>query len=387
MMYVYRYRSPGLLSQKELIYDEWYFASRDELNDPIDMQSKFEFPANSKNIWLRVIKSLWRNETWAEIAANYFDSICPISVEQLLEEYDKHFEEVVERTFKGCEISLFDVQKIEESKKHLKAMLSLYEPSAGYSVSLSKCNNEMLMWSHYAARHSGYCLIYRPIDGYLNQCPDRTKDTLLVSEGHASTVGNRFKLNEVEYENQLEAIDAFCLLPACDTGYKFETEEDRINFHTKVKDQLLTKNECWSSEQEVRLLLPQPSKFISGESSFTNFQRLFYYDFSQVVGIIFGARMTEQEKLAIKEVVNAKLKKRFRDLGSSSTKKYVFDFLYQQAEICSSTRDVKIIDQELISMGEKLKTDTEYYQKQLKAWKEFKGITFESGQYAYGAIP
>lgn len=386
-MYVYRYRSPGLLSQKELIYDEWYFASREELNDPIDMQSKFEFPANSKNIWLRVIKSLWRNETWAEIAANYFDSICPISVEQLLEEYDKYFEKVVERIFKGCEVSLFDLQKIEELKKQLKAMLSLHEPSAGYSVSLSKCNNEMLMWSHYAARHSGYCLIYRPIDGYLNQCPDRTKDTLLVSEGHASTVGNRFKLNKIEYANQLEAIDAFCLLPVCDTEYKFETDEDRINFHTKVKDQLLTKNECWSSEQEVRLLLPQPSKFVSGESSFTNFQRLFYYDFSQVVGIIFGARMAEQEKLAIKEVINAKLKKRFQDLESGSTKEYVFDFLYQQAEICSSTRDVKIIDQELISMGEELRNDTAYYQKQLKAWKEFKGRTFESGRYAYGAIP
>lgn len=386
-MYVYRYRSPGLLSQKGLIYDEWYFASREELNDPIDMQSKFEFPANSKCTWVRVIQSLWQNEAWAEIAASYFNSICPISVEQLLEEYEHHSVKVVENIFKSCEINLVDLQQLGDLQKQFKAMLSLYAPSAGYSVSLSTCNNEMLMWSHYAASHSGYCLIYRPIDGYLYQCSSRTKDSLSVSNGHKILIGNKFKVKAIEYENQLEAIDAFCLLPADNTGYKFKTEEDRLGFHAKIQNQLLTKNECWAYEQEARLLLPQPSKFISGESSLTNFQRLFNYDFNQVVGIIFGARMKEHEKLAIKEIINAKLEKRFRDLGGNSTKTHVFDFLYQQAEICSSSRVVKITDQELISMGTQLEVGTEYYERQLIAWKEFKGITVESGRYSYDAIP
>lgn len=386
-MHVYRYRSPGLLSQKGLIYDEWYFASRDELNDPVDMQLKFEFPANSKSIWKRVIKSLWSNETWEEIAASYFDSICPISSEQLLEEYEYHSAKVLESIFKSRVFSLTDLQQMIESQKQLKDMLSLYAPSAGYSVSLSTCNNEMLMWSHYASSHSGYCLIYRPIDGYLHQCPNRTKDSLSVNKGHMSTVSNRFKVKTIEYDNQLESIDAFYLLPANNTGYNFETEEERLVFHEKIQNQLLTKNECWAYEQETRLLLPQASKFISGEYSYTNFQRLFHYDFNQVVGIIFGARIKDHEKIAIKEIINGKLEKRFHDLGSNSTKTYVFDFLYQQAEICSSSRVVKIIDQELISMGTQLKVGTEYYERQLKAWKEFKGITLESGKYSYDAIP
>lgn len=386
-MYVYRYRSPGLLSQKGLIYDEWYFASREELNDPIDMQSKFEFPENSKSTWFGVIKSLWQNEEWSELAAIYFNSICPISVEQLLEEYDQHSVKVVEIIFENCEINLADFQKIGELKKQLKALLSLYAPSAGYSVSLSTCNNEMLMWSHYAASHTGYCLIYRPIDGYLYQCPSRTKDSLSVSKGHASLIDNKFKVKAIEYENQLEAIDAFCLLPSDNTGYKFETEEEHLGFHTKIQSQLLTKNKCWAYEQEARLLLPQPSNHISDESSFTSYQRLFHYDFSQVVGIIFGARMREHEKLAIKEIIDEKLEKRFRDLGGESTKKYIFDFLYQQAEICSSSRVVRITDQDLISMGTQLKVGNKYYEKQLKAWKEFKGVTVEAGRYGYDAIP
>lgn len=386
-MHVYRYRSPGLLSQKGLIYDEWYFASREELNDPIDMQSKFEFPKDSKSTWFRVIESLWQNEVWSELAARYFNSICPISVEQLLEEYDQHSVKVAESIFKNSVINMADLQKFGELQKQLKALLSLYAPSAGYSVSLSTCNNEMLMWSHYASSHTGYCLIYRPINGYLYQCPNREKDSVSISKGHTSLIGNKFKVEAIEYDNQLEAIDAFYLLPSYNTGYKFETEDERLGFHAKIQSQLLTKNKCWAYEKEARLMLPQPNKYISGESSLTNFQRLFHYDFSQVVGIIFGARMKENEKLAIKEIINAKLEKRFRDLGDKSTKTHVFDFLYQQAEICSSSRVVRISDQGLISMGTHLTIGSEYYERQLKAWKEFKGVTVKAGRYSYDTTP
>lgn len=386
-MYIYRYRAPGLLSQKGLIYDEWYFASREELNDPIDMQSKFEFAANSKSMWLRVINSLWQNEPWSEVAASYFDSICPISYEKLIEEYDSHSVKVVEGIFQNHDINLSDLQKVGELLKKLKALLSLYAPSAGYSVSLSTCNNEMLMWSHYAASHTGYCLIYRPINGFLYQCPNRIKDSLSVSQGHRCSIGNKFRVETIEYENELNAIDAFSLLPTYNTGYQFENEEERLDFHSKIKNQLLTKNECWAYEKEARLLLPQPSKYISGKSTYSNYQRLFYYDFNQVVGVIFGARMREYEKLAIKEIINEKLQKRVRDLGKTSTKTHVFGFLYQQAEICSSSRVVKIKDQELISMGTQLKVGSEYYERQLKSWKECKGITVESGIYSYDEIP
>ncbi len=384
-MHVYRYRSPGLLSQKELIYDEWYFASREELNDPIDMQSRYEFPKDSRDTWFRIIKSLWQNEVWSELAASYFNSICPITVEHLLGEYDQHSLKVAEIILKNSLINMADLQKIIELQQQLKGLLSLYAPSAGYSVSLSTCNNEMLMWSHYAASHTGYCLIYRPIDGYLHQCPNRNKDSLSIREGHVSTITNKFKVEEIKYENQIEAIDAFFLLPTRHTGYKFEIEEERIGFHEKVHMQLLTKNECWAYEKEARLLLPQPDKYISGESSLTNFQRLFHYDFSQVVGIIFGARMKEHEKLAIKEIINIKLMKQLHALGGKSATAHIFDFLYQQAEICSSSRAVRIHDQELISMGDRLDVGSEYYERQLKAWKEFKGRT--AGRYSYDKIP
>jgi hypothetical protein len=209
---------------------------------------------------------------------------------------------------------------------------------------------------------------------------------LSVSKGHKSVIGDKFKVEKIEYNNKLESIDAFSLLPSYNTGYEFDSEEDRLNFHSKVQRQLLTKNECWSYEKESRLLLPQPSKWISGQSTLSSYKRLFHYDFRQVVGVVFGALMNEHEKSSIKELLNEKLCERFKNCNESK-KSYVFDFLYQQAEICSSSRGVKIIDQELMSMGTFLETGSEYYNRQLKNWKEFKGITLESGKFSYDEIP
>lgn len=111
-MHVYRYRSPGILSQKGLFYDEWYFASREELNDPIDMQSKFEFPGDSKDTWLKTIRALWENDPRADIAATYLSSICPISYEELIKQYDFHAKKIIENIFKFHDFTLLISKKL-----------------------------------------------------------------------------------------------------------------------------------------------------------------------------------------------------------------------------------------------------------------------------------
>ncbi|WP_394242798.1 DUF2971 domain-containing protein [Halopseudomonas laoshanensis] len=351
------------------------------------MQSKFEFPGDSKDTWLRIIRALWRNDQRSEVAASYLSGICPVSYDELIEKYDQHATNIIGKICKAHGFSLPDLQEVNYFISQLKGMLNLYSPNAGYSISLSASNSEMLMWSHYASSHTGYCLIFRPLDGFLHQCPQRTKDSLSVSQDHKSSIGTKFKLEVINYENELESIDAFSLLPSYHTGYELESEEDHLSYHKTVQKQLLTKNKCWGYEEEVRILLPQPSRWISGQSAYSKHQRLFHYDFNQVVGIIFGARMREDEKLAIKEIMNEKLQERVKFSGGDDRKKHIFDFLYQQAEICSSSRGMKIADKTLVSMGTMLEPGTPYYERQLTNWKAFKGITVESGQYSYDAIP
>jgi len=385
-MYTYRYRPSNLLSQKGLLYDEWYFASREELNDPIDMQSKFEFGDNSRDTWHRILSSIWENKEHIQLTAQYFADLTPISYEQLLQDLDTHALNLIKLIFKNQKFNSIEFESLTRSFNNLRGLLELYEPSAGYSVSLSKTNNEMLMWSHYAGSHTGFCLIYRPIEGYLHQCPQRTKESLQVSEGHTSVIGKKFKVEDIHYENQLNPIDALKLLPTSKTGFTFNNEEDRLEHHSHIRKQILTKNTCWEYEKECRLILPQPNKWISGHSSFNSFQRLFYYDFSQVTGIIFGARMSTSDEEILKIIINAKLKNRYSNIGASEEKKYIFDFVFQKAKICTSSRNLKIVDLELNTMGTTINPGSDYYNNRLEKWRNFEGMSIQSGQFGYDPI-
>lgn len=386
-MHVYRYRSPGLLSQKGLLYDEWYFASKDELNDPIDMQSKFEFPDDSDETWHRMTSTIWENTEQAKTISTYFARLGPVPYEQLLKSFDEHKNKIIRTTFKDKSITMEEFIAFRDKLDKLHSLLVQYAPSSGYSVSLSKSHTDMVMWSHYASSHQGYSLIYRPIEGRLHQCPNRKKESLIVSRAHTSVVATGFEVKDIHYEDQLDAINAFTLLPGYYTGYEEFPEPDRLNYHSNVQGQLLTKNKCWEYEQECRLLLPQPKKYISGVSDYNSLQRLFHYDFSQVVGIIFGARMSEHEKKTIREIVNHKLDNHYSNLGASQNKTYAFDFLFQEADICTYSRAVKIIDQELVHMGTTHEPGTEFYERQLAKWRKFEGITIESGSYKNIPIP
>lgn len=228
-MHVYRYRSSNLLSHKGLLYDEWYFASKEELNDPIDMQSKFEFTSN----WMRVLTRLWTNEQDTKIAAAYLTKLNPISYEQLISDFDIHKKHITELVFNERSVSFAELTRLENSLVQLLALLNLYAPSSGYSVSLSRTNSDMLMWSHYAASHTGFCLVYRPINGCLNQCPIRKKDSLAVTNHHFSAVSTSFKVEDVNYEDQLNPIDAYSLLPVVYTGYSLNSESLRLEHHKK----------------------------------------------------------------------------------------------------------------------------------------------------------
>lgn len=197
----------------------------------------------------------------------------------------------------------------------------------------------------------------------------------------------RFKVESVDYNNQIKEIDAFRLFPSIYTDYSFDKEEDRLKHYADVSTQLLTKNEYWDYECESRLIFPQPSKGTSGESFFTPYQRLFYYDFRQVVGIIFGARISRQERNNIKNIIESKLSSRYSNISVKPDKDYIFYFLYQEAEICSSSRQVNIIDLELVSMGSTLDVGSDYYRRQLEKWKKYQGIVMESRKYSYEKIP
>lgn len=383
-MHVYRYRSPSLLSQKGLLYDEWYFASKEELNDPVDLQSKYEFSGKG---WKTLINRLWGENIFANQVAWYFSSLGPISYDEIVSYFGKHKSALDSLFLESTEAwKLSDVKIYKSCLDALEVLLKSYEPGGGYSISFSRNNSNMLMWSHYAGSHSGFCLIYRTIDGKLYQCPDRKKDSLTVAEGHHASISPGFTIKDVNYSNAVNPLDAFRLLPSGYGGEKFNSEDERLDWHKSATQQLLTKNVCWEYEEECRMLLLQPKKFVSGVNEYSSLQRLFHYDFDQLVGVIFGARMSSKDKAVIRDIIDMKRSSRYRKLGPEG-KRVSFDFLYQQAEICQYSRDVKIVDHELYMFGTLVHKGTKQYIDRLEKWRKGHGITIENGEFSYGPIP
>ncbi len=368
------------------MYDEMFFASTEELNDPIDMQTKFIFPDASKELWERILFKLWNDRKYANIGSFYFLEICPISYEKIILNFRYHSKKLLERFVSDQSLDYKTIQYLLLLLKKLEDFFDLYMPRSGYSVSFSKTCDDMLMWSHYAKSHTGFCIIFRPINNAIYQCSMRKKDSIAVTEGHNTSIGESFPIQDINYNNDLNEIDAFLLFPVPYTGHHFENEEERLKYHKSAQKQLLTKTKAWDYEKECRLLLSQPYKWIAGKGSLNSHQRLFHYDFTQVVGVIFGHRMSSNDKKAIKNILIEKLQRRFESLSNSSKEHFVFDFLFQQAEISPSSRSIIIKDLELFSMGTIFEPGTDYHHKQINKWCHGEGIRFKSGQLSHEPI-
>lgn len=88
-MLYYRYRSGSELSIKELIYDELYFASREECNDPYEGKTFATF-SKDKDLWSNLINEALKShkieldESLKEKVIEYFLSKSPMPIENIL---------------------------------------------------------------------------------------------------------------------------------------------------------------------------------------------------------------------------------------------------------------------------------------------------------------
>ena len=155
------------MSQKGVLYDEMYFASTDELNDPVDMKSYFVFPADSEENWVKVLTVVWGDNCESmnyRLVAKYLSSLCPMDYFEFLDKKKYVSEYVFKICINSGSLNILSPGQIYQLINKFLSFIDLYQPNTGYSVSLSKNNDETLMWSHYASSHRGFCLIFKAID-------------------------------------------------------------------------------------------------------------------------------------------------------------------------------------------------------------------------------
>ncbi len=115
----------------------------------------------------------------------------------------------------------------------------------------------VMMWSHYADGHRGFCLEF---------------DTSLLPFTKAM---------EVRYSDSVPSINPIDVLVEDD----IDADDNEL-----LRAFVLTKAQCWSYEREWRLMHMEPSK-------------LFTYDYRALTGVYFGAAMPHEHKEIISLVL------------------------------------------------------------------------------------
>jgi len=377
-MLYYRYRPCGELSLKELRYNEMYFSSAAESNDPYDGKVFLSYKFD-KDKWKRLLESAWKGVSDSD---TLLALVNPLS--EHLEKYcPTTFEETISYDYRSVLLTMN--QDLAPSEAYyldllIKQFVDIYRPGGGYSVSFSKTNSNTLMWSHYASKHKGFCLIFKAIDGFLFQDKEHQKNSISrkTSKGIIAPLSSfglpeRFYFQDIEYCSNIETIDASRFMPCYVFGKDVTDTEERIKFANENDRKCLEKHECWQYEEESRLLLDEPTAWLfGGHYEYTQEERLLHYQPTQLVGIILGALMELKIKKRIREIISGIRERIARTLKIGT----LFDFVLFEASISDKYRDVEITPKEIYELSKViLKEDSQFVLK-LKNWEEGWALVF-----------
>lgn len=231
----YKYGSWDNPFQKRILTEsEIYFASANQFNDPFDSSLPFVYSKNEltdENILAKLIATSSKKH---------------LSQAELIEEAK---EKMKTTDFREKQ---FWNDAHDRLKDYLISTFGIF--------SMTKKNSDILMWSHYANSHKGFCI------GISKDAIELTTLTQLKNVVYANTFPKR---------------------------PMFISESDANKYILKL---ITTKSEHWKYENEVRLISFRPRYALTMPNEF-------------VREIIFGVSMNEEDKKEIIELRNIKYPK------------------------------------------------------------------------------
>ena len=178
------------------------------------------------------------------------------------------------------------------------------------STSFTKDFSNPFLWSAYADKHAGVCLIFD------KAAIQRLSEEISQREGH----GYDLKLSDVSYRTTKPEVEFFARLPMLtvaeyerlhmrDGQSSTKRISDGFNDYLQEKwdfttQNLLTKQRYWEPEQEIRLY---SITSLTPTGYFTNpGTRTIQYPIAALKGIIFGLNTSRADRDAIREIMAAK---------------------------------------------------------------------------------
>jgi len=296
--FIYRFRPYSTIAIKELMYGEMYFSYNDELNDPFDHKKNLIIEKDGECVIKYLIFSALKGVKDIDLREIDLEALLGILCKDIIykkinildiknDRYIKMFEENYNKT-------KLPKDDRAEFLDNLKNVIDNMIPYGIKTVSFSKQYNNPLMWSLYAGRHRGYCLIFKPFRNaiYLKRRTDKKYQKYLIQKVHYS---EEVDVNLSDMFNEEGKIDSARI--------------DKYYFRSLIEKCILTKHPSWKNEEEYRIFGEFSISFSSDKRkniSESGYDRTYFYKKNQLIGIILGAALSDKEKEEIIKVMDSK---------------------------------------------------------------------------------
>lgn len=333
-MKLYKYRPINQLLFKELYYREIYLARFIELNDPLDMDSIIDFKSTNNQeiktlidfilrLILRFGLSISREGIQSKETEN--KKILNNVIRFLKDEDDCNWlANAIHHEFQNiegivtinelCRIllklnnnnkdKLNFIKYVDAFRKEIEELSAVFFKNSS-TACFSESNNDFLMWSHYADRHSGICLEFSP------KIIDENTCTIPFSYNFPSKEDPKtFEVASID-ENVQKVI--YIDKPYCTSFYDYIplfANAGDIDLHLlsksywhqyadKLKGVFTHKLKHWNYEKEWRIV------YIEFKNHSYPEERIFRYNEDALTGVIFGNRTDANDKHRIYNIINS----------------------------------------------------------------------------------
>lgn len=316
---LFRFRPYSVLTLKELLYSEVYFAYESELNDPMDLVVDLIIPQKKAKILSFFLRAALRANDPKKRDQPAYDKIAD-SIPKFFGDREINLRDFVQFDFR----EYFKPYYVEHLKSDYNfdrfysyfrnSIRNLYPENL---MSLSFCGNASnpVLWSIYANNHKGICLVFE------------VQNSMLALKKRDDEDYREHRVHDVAYDNNktVDVSKMFSEDLEDSVDKNFEEFFEQLRIKTA-----LTKYRYWSQENEKRVTggfgvtfshLNKKTKIETISS------RTYHFRKDQLKGIILGVRLSEKER---REVEDAYM--------DSYDKYQIFDAVYDNGNIGAQLR-------------------------------------------------
>jgi hypothetical protein len=326
---IFKYRPLSEFLYKELYYQELYFASYNELNDPLDLSARIEFTSKDKEAIEYLIWFIFKTHLdFKELQNSNEDIRKLLKFNKDEEANNKLVEEIykcVNSTLKTEEkIWTHDIIKIindsiektqtdivfdsTKFKSELERITNKFLKNS-YVTCFSETNNDFLMWSHYASKHSGICLEFNLENGWTfpyeikrKREQDKEKYKKRISEWDTKSSIYWDRIRKVSYEEEQPFINFYNFAAVFENEFDCDliglSKSWTHEYAHELEWVFSTKTNSWRYENEWRAI-----EINFGEAKEPE-ERIRHYPIESLTSVYFGVNTPEKVRNRIYKMLS-----------------------------------------------------------------------------------